>query len=105
MIKGLISFFTSGAFLNPMVLAGIVLGIMLNSMMDYEQMYAFYTNYHLYLFALFISTVYIFGFKRIYKVGGKEIDYFENTMSILGGALKFIFSSYLTVSFIMMMSF
>ncbi|MFV0626743.1 MAG: hypothetical protein ACK5N8_05290 [Alphaproteobacteria bacterium] len=105
MLKGILAFFTSGAFLNPMVLSGVVLGFILNFTMSYDQIYDFYTNYNLYLFALFISTAYSFGYKREYKLGGKEIDYLTNSLSAIGGAIKFVFSSYLTLSFIMMMSF
>ncbi|MDD4556318.1 MAG: hypothetical protein PHE89_03195 [Alphaproteobacteria bacterium] len=105
MIRGLISFFTSGAFLNPMVLCGLVLGIVINATLSYEEIYAFYTDYHVYLFALFLSFLYVFFFKRTYKSGGYELDYVENGVMILFGAIKFVFSSMMTVSFIIMIAF
>ncbi|MFR8206725.1 MAG: hypothetical protein ACLU99_10735 [Alphaproteobacteria bacterium] len=65
MIKGIISLFTSGAIFNPMVLLGILLGVLCDVGLSGEEIKELFTDYNLYLLALLVSGLYIFGFKSI----------------------------------------
>lgn len=64
MIKGIISLFTSGAIFNPMVLLGILLGVLCDVGLSGEEIKELFTDYNLYLLALLVSGLYIFGFKK-----------------------------------------
>lgn len=67
MIKGIISLFTSGAIFNPMVLLGILLGVLCDVGLSGEEIKELFTDYNLYLLALLVSGLYIFGFKKYIK--------------------------------------
>ena len=67
MIKGIISLFTSGAIFNPMVLLGILLGVLCDVGLSGEEIKELFTDYNLYLLALLVSGLYIFGFKEYIK--------------------------------------
>ena len=67
MIKGIISLFTSGAIFNPMVLLGILLGVLCDVGLSGEEIKELFTDYNLYLLALLVSGLYIFGFKKVYN--------------------------------------
>lgn len=65
MIKGIISLFTSGAIFNPMVLLGILLGVLCDVGLSGEEIKELFTDYNLYLLALLVSGLYISGLKSI----------------------------------------
>ena len=88
MIKGIISLFTSGAIFNPMVLLGILLGVLCDVGLSGEEIKELFTDYNLYLLALLVSGLYIFGI-----------------FLIVWGVVKFTISALLTISFIEMLKF
>lgn len=105
MIKGIISLFTSGAIFNPMVLLGILLGVLCDVGLSGEEIKELFTDYNLYLLALLVSGLYIFGFKKVYKEGGIDLDYPPMIFQIMWGVVKFTISALLTISFIEMLKF
>lgn len=105
MIKGIISLFTSGAIFNPMVLLGILLGVLCDVGLSGEEIKELFTDYNLYLLALLVSGLYIFGFKKVYKEGCIDLDYPQMIFQIVWGVVKFTISALLTISFIEMLKF
>lgn len=105
MIKGIISLFTSGAIFNPMVLLGILLGVLCDVGLSGEEIKELFTDYNLYLLALLVSGLYIFGFKKVYKEDGIDLDYPPMIFQIVWGVVKFTISALLTISFIEMLKF
>ena len=93
MIKGIISLFTSGAIFNPMVLLGILLGVLCDVGLSGEEIKEL------------VSGLYIFGFKKVYKEGGIDLDYPPMIFLIVWGVVKFTISALLTISFIEMLKF
>ena len=105
MIKGIISLFTTGAIFNPMVLLGIICGIVSIMRMDADAIKALATNYHFYLLIAFVSFVYTFIFKKEYKEGGMELDYTAMMFTAIWGIVKFVLAYFLSMSFVFMISF
>lgn len=107
MIKGIMALFTSGAIFNPMILLGIVFGILFEVKMTYEQMTEHvYKNYHFYLLALLLAAAYNFVFHKMYC--GKDCDRLDMgamVSNIIFSALKFVASSVLTIAFIEVLAF
>lgn len=99
MIKGIISLFTSGIILNPMVILGIVFGIIINVNLKKTEVYDVFTNYRIYVLGLILSVIYIVFFKKVYKGKSLELDY--NTMGayIIKEGLRFVFTVFLSISF------
>lgn len=98
MFRGLIALFSSGAILNPMVLIGLTIGVILNMIMPYEEIFNVYGDWRIYVLSLFIASIYIILFQQAYKNIGKEL--LETTLIIIGAALKIVFSSFLMISFV-----
>lgn len=105
MFKGLISLFTSGTILNPMVFLGIFLGLFCVIKLGDEQISEFFKDYHLYLAALFLSFLYNISFKKVYRSGGHKIDAPQMSLNIIWGGIKFLLSCLLTISFVILISF
>ncbi len=105
MIKGIISLFTSGAILNPMILLGIICSIGSLMRLDAEEIKALLTNYHFYLLIALVSFGYVFGFKKEYKDGGIELNYAAMVFTSIWGIVKFLLAYVLTISFVVMLSF
>ncbi len=105
MIKGLIALFTSGTIFNPLVLLGVVFGFYCAFSGDAEKVVSLLKDYHLYLLVLFVSTFYIFTFKKIYKDGGDELNLGAMIFMSVWGVAKFVISTVLTISFVTILSF
>ncbi len=105
MIKGLISLFTSGIIFNPLVLLGVVFGVFCMVTKEAVDISAIFKDYHLYLFILFVSVIYIFSFKKVYKDDGDTLDWGIMVFQSIWGVVKFTLSSLLTMAFVVMLSF
>lgn len=105
LINGIMTLFSSGLILNPMVLLGIAFALYLNTTFSLEDIFEIYKDFHVYLMAVLIGFIYIYFFKKPYKLGGKEVDYSEMSMMVLGAAFKLVFSSILMTSFIAILFF
>lgn len=104
MIKGILALFTSGAILNPMVLLGILTGIMFYLYLNAEQIMALYADYRFYLLTVLIAFVYNFLFKKVYQDGGYNLDVGTTLLHVVGSTFKIVISSILMISFISMLS-
>lgn len=105
MLKGLAALFSTGVILNPMVLLGILTGLLFAVKLDYEQMSEIYHNYHFYLLALFLAAFYNIFFKKVYKNGGRRLDTTAMSVNIIFSTIKFIASNALTIAFVVMIAF
>lgn len=105
MLKGLISLFTSGAVFSPLVLLGIISGIYSITRLEPEQIRALVVDWHSYALIAFTSFVFVFGFKRIYREGGVGLDIGLMLLSVLVNVLKFILAYFLSMSFMLLVSF
>ncbi len=104
MFKGLAALFTSGAILNPMIWGGIILGLVLIFNANAETITGFYENYNFYLLVLLIAGLYNFLFKKVYTEKG-DLNWAALTVNVIFSAVKFVFSSLLTISFVTFLSF
>ena len=105
MIKGIISLFTSGLIFNPLVLLGIVCGIISITKLNQEQLIAIAKDPNSYILVVFAAFLYAFIFKKRYKEGGISIDYTAMLFTVVGGTIKFILSYILSISFVVMLGF
>lgn len=105
MFKGIAALFSSGTIWNPMVLIGVIFGIWLGIKFNGDQITVIYENYRLYVLALIIAAIYNFGFKRIYKDGGDELDVGAMLGHVVTSILKLVFSSLLAIAFVVLISF
>jgi len=88
-----------------MVLLGIFAGIYSINRLETEQIRQLATTPHTYLIIALISLSYTFIFKRQYLEGGIKIDYPSTFLSSIWGVIKFILSYFLSMSFIVLISF
>lgn len=105
MIKGIISLFTSGIILNPMVILGIIFGLILNSNLTLSEVYDVFLNYRIYALGVSFAVIYVIFFKPIYKYKSLELDYKAIALSILKESIRFVFTTALTLSFFMALFF
>lgn len=105
MFKGIAALFTTGIIFNPMVLLGIILGFYCSFSLKSDAVTELYHDYHFYLLVLLISTVYVVLFKKVYKEDGMTLDAPRMALRVIGGVVKFVFASLLTISFVFMLSF
>lgn len=104
MIKGIMALFKSGVIFNPMVLSGVVIGLLMAVKLQYEQVVDIYKNYHFYLLAVFLAASYNLCFKRVYKGRGDTLDAKAIVLNTIGSAVKFIFSSVMAVAFVLVIA-
>lgn len=99
MIKGILALFTSGLFFHPMVLSGIILGIVVSSKFETEQIYAFLQLSYFYIGAVILAFIYTIIFAKVYKEGGAEVDMTATALRGIGNSVKLILAFLLTLMF------
>ncbi len=104
MIKGLISLFTSGIIFNPMVLLGIVSGVYAIISFSPDKIRDILVDSDFYLAVLLISAFYTFVFARIYKSGGRVVDYSATFGLVVWNFIRCIIAFVLAMSFVTMIS-
>ena len=102
MIKGILALFRSGLIFNPVVLCGIIFGIIGMTALEDEQFTAYYSNPCLYVLMLMISVVYVYSFKCVYVLGKNQIDWKETSLSMFGHFLIMVVSFISSMLFISM---
>lgn len=105
MIKGILALFRTGIIFNPMVLLGILLGLIAMCTLGDTQLHAFYTDYRLYMLMFLIAALYVYFFRRRYYLGGLETDWNNTLQTMVGYFLIFVISFIFSMLFIMVMSF
>ncbi len=101
MIKGIISLFTTGMILNPMILLGIASGMFLSYRFDsnIEKLIDIFSGYDTYLVAVSIAFVYTFAFNQVYKGYSSTVDWDETFKRFIGNSLKIVLSTIMSVIF------
>ena len=102
MVKGLIALFTSGAIFHPMILLGIVSGIIGYAKLDAEEVRSLAGEPLFYAVVFFGVGVYTVVFAKIYKNGGSCIDWNATLWNVVPNALRYVAAVALTMSFIWM---
>ena len=102
MLRGLLALFSSGIFLNPMVLSGIVFGWVCYAYLDSEEIWAIYKSASFYGCVLFATGCYILFFRRVYRPNG-DTDWLETGLAFGAAVFKFLLASVLTISFFAML--
>ncbi|MBE6444645.1 MAG: hypothetical protein E7019_01105 [Alphaproteobacteria bacterium] len=105
MIKGIISLFTSGTIFNPMILLGIICGIISINKFEPEQIKSVFYSPNIYVLVGFASFLYTFIFKREYKENSIDLNYAAMLFTIFGGIIKFFLAYVLSMSFVIMIGF
>ena len=105
MIKGLISLFSSGAILNPMVLLGIVLGFVSAFKLSLEKIKFIATNHLSYVGLITVAWVYVWGFKKIYKDESWKLDYGAMALKTIAESARFLLAYFLSISFVILVGF
>ena len=80
------------------------MGLVLIFNADAEAIAEFYKNYNFYLLVLLISGLYNFLFKKVYTEKD-DLNWAALTVNTVFSAVKFVFSSLLTISFVTFLSF
>ena len=93
MFKGFIALITSGIIFNPAVLIGALIGVVAYIKLDFEEIKILCTDYHLYLFFLFVCCLYVYFFKKTLKDNLRDLD------------LRVMFSTMIGQFFLMCFSF
>lgn len=86
MFRGVISLFTSGLILHPMLLLGIGSGMFLSYRFDLERLFDIFSYYDFYLVAVAIAFVYTFAFNHVYKGYSSTIDWEETFKRFFGNS-------------------
>lgn len=83
-MRGIIALFTTGILFNPMVLLGIIFGIIIMSTLDNDSIHKLFTSYHFYGLLLIISAICACTFKREYFSGGSRTNWKATLYGIPG---------------------
>ena len=104
MFKGLVAFVTSGALLNPVILIGVVMGVIMGVRLEFETFINIYKSSHMYLLALCVSALYNLIFNRVYKESG-HINYGAIFENVIVFAIKFVLANVFSYLFMYMIGF
>ena len=104
MFKGIISLFTSGIIFSPFVLLGIVAGSYCYFSMEPEAIRNLLLTEKFYAIVVLASIVFVCLFGKIYKSGGKYIDWPAMFWRMIANVVKFFMSFVLVMSFISIFS-
>ena len=104
MFKGIISLFSSGAIFNPFVLLGIACGSWCYFNMEPEDIRNLFFKNEFYAIVVASAILYVVLFSKIYKTGGRYLDWSAMIMRMVANIVKFFISFVLIMSFISMMS-
>ncbi len=102
MFKGILALFKSGLIVNPMVLLGIVFGIVSVSYLSLSDIYKLFQDWHFYLFVMLCALVYNLIFRKRYHEGAIGLDFATMFQNSLGSAAMFLISLFCSISFVTM---
>lgn len=90
MIKGILSLFTSGMFINPMFLIGLGGGAYLSYYHDAEAIYAFFFDFKIYVLAVVVAFIYTFLFNRVQKSFSTVVDWPETFKQFITNSINLL---------------
>lgn len=93
MIKGLMALFTSGIIFHPMVMLGILFGLIEGIWLDLEQILALYKNWAFALLVILVALLYNFTLNQRFLDDGISLDYKQILKNTLTSVVAFYFSS------------
>ena len=105
MFKGIIALFSSGLIVNPMVLLGILSGVLFSTTLPTEQIVRIYRDYDYYLVTLSLSFLYVFFFQKVFIGYGDEVDWPATLKKWPGAFAKLVLSNVLSVVFFVTLFF
>lgn len=105
MIKGLLSLFTSGLIIHPMVLLGIGSGLYLCLNYKLPEIYDFAVMPQVYFAVLAIAFVYTIVFNRAQKGYSEVVDWKETFGRFIGNIFKLLISCVCAISLFTMLFF
>ncbi len=98
MLRGLLSLFTSGLIIHPMVLLGIGSGIYLSLSYNLQEIYAFMAMPLVYLVVVVIALLYTLKYNRVHKSFSEETDWKETFSAFIGNIFKLLISCACAIS-------
>ena len=104
MFRGLIALFTSGVIFNPFVLLGIGCGIWTIINMSPADIRTLFLDYRLYVVVAVVTVLYTFLFAKIYKQGGRYVDWNSTMWLAVWNFVRYFISFVLAMSFVTMIS-
>ena len=100
MFKGLRALFTSGLIFNPMVLLGVISGIVSYVKFEAEKIVLLFSQPSFYGVVLLASLLYTCFFARVYKEGSVSVDWVSTTWNVAANSLKYLAAFVLAMFFI-----
>ena len=104
MFKGIISLFTSGIIFNPFVLLGIISGSWCYLNMEPNDIRNLFYKEEFYIGIAVLAFFYVTFFSKIYKTGGRYLDWSAMFMRMIANFARFFISFLLVMPFISMIS-
>lgn len=103
MIKGILSLFTSGLIIHPMVLLGIGSGVYLCLNYQLPEIYDLMALPQVYLGVVAIAFLYTIIFGRAHKGYSEAVDWKETFNSFIGNIFKLLISCACAISLFTML--
>ena len=100
MFRNLAALIASGVLLNPVVLFGVVLGLIIGVKLDFEQIVALYRNWHFYGLGLMAAVLYNFALATQYKDDGDTLDYAGMVKNSIKSFMMFVLAVAMAVLFV-----
>ncbi|MBE6453282.1 MAG: hypothetical protein E7017_00135 [Alphaproteobacteria bacterium] len=104
MFKGIIALFTSGIIFNPFVMMGIGCGVWAIINLPPEDIRTLFLDCRLYIIVAIVAVIYTFLFAKIYKQGGRYIDWNSTMWLAVWNFVRYFISFVLAMSFVTMIS-
>ena len=99
MIKGILSLFTSGMFLNPMFLIGLGGGAYMSYHFDAEKIYSVFFGYKIYAVSVVVAFIYTFLFNRVQKGYSSLVDWPETFKQFITNSINLLVTLLCSVIF------
>lgn len=91
MFKGFLALFTTGIIFRPMLLLGVIVGVVAYIKLDDGQLKTLYTDWHLYVLFLIIASVYVYFFKKTYWGNTYQTDWKETSKTMIAEFFRLSF--------------
>lgn len=106
MIKGIVALFTSGKFFEPMVLLGVLSGLLVAAFLpSFNDFFSLYATIFPYLGAFLVALVYVWGFRRVYTSGSAKVDVKATFGVVFARFFDFIIANVMMILFAMFLFF
>ena len=100
LFKGIVALFTSGILFNPMILTGIISGVVIMNITDGPSLHQMLTSLHFYMLFLLIAAFFTYAAKRVYYPGGSKINWKATALEIFAQFITLISTVIFTCLFL-----